>query len=87
MTETMIDRVAEVLDEWVYSSGYVSSEHKKLVARAIIEVMREPTAAMLDNGCADFPNAATPYRSDEYLPAAKQIYEAMIDAALEKVPA
>lgn len=95
MTDSMIERVAAALlrhlvgggDEIWQSLPEKSRDYYRLQARTAIEAMRQPTAEMLDNGCSDFPNAATPYRSDEYLPAAKQIYEAMIDAALEKVPA
>lgn len=52
------------------------------MSRAAIEAMREPTGEMVENGAADFP-IAKDYGPEKYHPAAKQIYQAMIDEALK----
>ena len=48
----------------------------------VIRALREPDEGMVDTGVAYFPVADTPYRPEEYGPATRQVFTAMIDSIL-----
>lgn len=70
----MVERVAKV----IYSHYPVSMGEARISARAAIAAMREPTRDMLMDGYTIAPGLY----DDSWL--AQQVWEAMIDAALEQ---
>lgn len=79
MTREMIERVAAVLKEhfdnrWGQEAPVTDAE-AKLIARAAIEAMREPTDAMVENAWAS-----------AMAEDARQTWKDMIDAALPEPP-
>lgn len=85
MQSEMIERVAKVIgdaltdrDGWLKKS--YSDDDVLAMARAAVEAMREPTAAMIDAGCeAGFRASGDQCRDENHEPPS---WRAMIDAAL-----
>lgn len=87
MTE-MVERVARYLDPTAFAFGYQAAERRPAVleqARELIQLMREPTDAMVLAGAQ--------YHDDNWRPTharedtnAEAIWQDMLDAALAEPP-
>lgn len=95
MSESMIERVAEVIREVLrnppsFSVDMYGRVEADWLARAAIEAMREPTKEMLDAAC-QVMRERQEQMGDMWFPVSNKVkadirWRAMIDAALKEKP-
>lgn len=85
MTESMIERVAEVIEEKFHEHAWPEGSYA--IAQAVIEAMREPTVRMIDAACAAQIDLYPAWEGQKPQPTAGEVvsacHRAMIDAALK----